>query len=67
MSEIQKAPQAFQTKLTRDEYLRALCTHKDQNGNIKLEKLADGRYHCPICNSDFNLIDLHFVRKHARK
>lgn len=62
MSEIQKAPQAFQTKLTRDEYLRALCTHKDQNGNIKLEKLADGRYHCPICNSDFNLIDLNSAK-----
>ena len=62
MSEIQKAPQAFQTKLTRDEYLRALCTHKDQNGNIKLEKLADGRYHCPICNSDFNLIDLNAAK-----
>ena len=58
IGKIRKSPQAFNVKLTEDEYLRSLCTHKDEKGNICVEKLGDGRFHCPICNATFNLIDL---------
>lgn len=58
VTELQKTPQQFSTKLTRDEYLRAVCTHKDYNNRVTLEKLPDGRHHCTICQADFYLLQL---------
>lgn len=56
MDELKKNPQSFHTRLTRDEYLRAICTHKHPNNVYSLEKLPDGRCHCTICDATFNLI-----------
>ena len=57
MSEIQQYPQQFPTKLTKDEFLRSICTHK-ANGRITLEHTQDGQHHCTICAKDFFLFDL---------
>lgn len=57
MSEIQQFPQQFPTKLTKDEFLRSICTHK-QNGRITLEQMNDGQHHCTICSKDFFLFQL---------
>lgn len=56
MNELKKNPQSFHTRLTRDEYLRAICTHKHPNNIYSLEKLPDGRCHCTICDATFKLI-----------
>lgn len=57
MSEIQQYPQQFPTKLTKDEFLRSICTHK-ANGRITLEQTTDGQHHCTICSKDFYLYQL---------
>lgn len=57
MSEIQQFPQQFPTKLTKDEFLRSICTHK-KDGRITLEQLQDGQHHCTICSKDFVLFQL---------
>ena len=44
ISKLQKSPQQFSTKLTDDEYLRSLCTHKNQHNQITLEKLPNNKY-----------------------
>ena len=54
----QKTPQAFQTKLTRDEYLRSICSHKNHQGKLCIENLPNGRCRCTICGAEFNLIDM---------
>ena len=56
MSEIQHGGSQFQTKLTRDEYMRNICTHKSNN-RIMLEKQNDGQHHCAICGKAFTLFD----------
>lgn len=58
ISKLQKSPQQFSTKLTDDEYLRSLCTHKNQHNQITLEKLPNNKYRCSICGAEFYLIDL---------
>ena len=57
MAEIQQYPQQFPTKLTKDEFLRSICTHKS-NGRITLEQMNDGQHHCTICSKDFFLYQL---------
>lgn len=56
IAEIQQNPQLFPTKLTRDEFLRSICTHK-QNNMITLERTGDGNHHCTLCGKDFFLFD----------
>ena len=56
MSEIQQFPQDFPTKLTKEEYLRSICTHKSNN-MITLDKTRTGEHHCSICGADFFLWD----------
>lgn len=60
MQELQKHPQSFQAKLTRDEYLRSICTHKDKNGRFAVEDLKDrpGHCRCSICGAEWNMIDV---------
>lgn len=59
VAKLQKNPSIFSTKLTEDEYLRAVCTHKDRNTNqITLEKLPNGKHRCSVCQAEFYLIDL---------
>jgi hypothetical protein len=56
MNEMQHGSSQFQTKLTRDEYMRNICTHKSNN-RIMLEKQTDGQHHCAICGKAFTLFD----------
>ena len=58
VARLQKNPNLFSTKLTEDEYLRAVCTHKDHANHITLEKLPNGKHRCAICQAEFYLIDL---------
>ena len=44
------------TKLTEDEYHRAICTHKFNN-TFTLQPFGD-KHHCTTCGEDFHLIDL---------
>lgn len=58
MKEIkQKSPMSFKTKLTRDEYLRSICTHKDPRGRMCLENMGNGMQRCKICGKQFHMID----------
>ena len=57
MSELQLNPQLFPTKLTRDEYLRSICCHKNRD-TITLEPSQNGNQHCSICQADFYLFRL---------
>ena len=53
--ELQKNPQHFHTKLSREEYLRSICTHK-ANNTFALEALPNGKHRCKICGAEFTLI-----------
>lgn len=55
IAKLKKAPNFSSTKLTEDEYLRALCTHHSDN-KICLEQLPSGKHRCSICGAEFNLI-----------
>ena len=57
MAKLQKAPVQFSTRLTEDEFLRSICTHK-QNNQIQLEALPNGKHRCPICGTEFFLLDI---------
>lgn len=57
MSELQLSPQLFPTKLTRDEYLRSICCHKNAN-KITLDKLPNDNHKCSICQAEFYLFRL---------
>ena len=56
ISEMQHGSSQFQTRLTRDEFMRTICTHKNNN-NIILQKQADGQWHCPICDKSFTVYE----------
>ena len=60
IAELQKQPVGFQGRLTREEYLRAICTHKDHNGHFSIDETKDGtgRVKCNICGAEWMLIDL---------
>ena len=60
IAELQKQPVGFQGRLTREEYLRAICTHKDTQGHYSIEETKDGsgRVKCNICGAEWNLLDL---------
>jgi hypothetical protein len=63
MAKLQKDPNIFSTKLTELEYLRAVCTHKDHQNHITLEKLPNGKHRCSICQSEFYLVDLNTTKE----
>lgn len=55
---LRKNKQEFSGKLSEEEYLRALCTHKDvRNGNIALKHNDDGSVTCAICGENFRVVD----------
>jgi hypothetical protein len=56
---LRKKGPKFNFKLSREEYLRAICTHKDpKNGNITLHtNQQDGTKTCAICGETFTLLD----------
>ena len=60
IAELQKQPVGFQGRLTREEYLRAICTHKDQHGHFSIDEINDGtgRVKCKICGAEWTLLDL---------
>ena len=60
IAELQKQPVGFQGRLTREEYLRAICTHKDQHGHFSINEIKDGtgRVKCNICGAEWTLLDL---------
>ena len=58
VQQLQKNPNVFSTKLTQDEYLRAVCTHKDGANHFTLEKLPNGKHRCSVCQAEFYLLDL---------
>ena len=56
VAKLKKTPNFSSTKLTEDEYLRALCTHHSNN-EICLERIpSTGKHRCSICGAEFNLI-----------
>lgn len=63
--ELQHNPVSFQPKLIRDEYLRCLCTHRNEYGIYKIEELPaddvqnDGfgqHCRCSICGAEFHIV-----------
>ena len=55
---LRKNKQEFSGKLSEEEYLRALCTHKDvRTGNIALKHNDDGSVTCAICGENFRIVD----------
>ena len=60
IAELQKQPIGFQGRLTREEYLRAICTHKDAHGHFSINEVIEGtgRVKCSICGAEWNLLDL---------
>lgn len=58
MAELQMNPETFNTKLSRREYLGAICLHKnEQSQSITLEQVPDGKHRCSICQAEFHLLD----------
>jgi len=48
----------FNFKLSKEEFLRAICTHKDPaTGNISLRLNPDGTHTCAICQETFTLLE----------
>lgn len=60
IAELRAKPQTFSSKLTREEYLRSICTHKDTDGQFKIDELNDGtgRCRCAVCGAEWNMIDI---------
>lgn len=56
IAEIQTLPQTFPTKLTKDEFMRSICTHKNNN-RIMLEQTTNGEQRCALCGKTFFLYD----------
>jgi hypothetical protein len=55
---LRKKGPKFNFKLTKEEFLRAICTHKDpQSGNISLRLNQDGTHTCAICSETFTLLE----------
>jgi hypothetical protein len=55
---LRKKGPKFNFKLSKEEFLRAICTHKDPNtGNISLQRNPDGTHTCSICHETFTLLD----------
>lgn len=67
VAKLQKSPTVFSTKLTEDEFLRAVCTHKDNQNHIMLEKLNNGKHRCTICQAEFYLVDLNAAKEDIEK
>lgn len=44
----------FSLALTREEVLRGICTHKDENGAETLRENADGSVTCSVCGYTFD-------------
>lgn len=60
VSRLRKTPNGlFDAKLTEDDYLRAVCTHKEPTGKreFKLLDLGGGKFRCTICQAEFHLLD----------
>jgi uncharacterized protein YbaR (Trm112 family) len=47
----------FGKKLTKDEYIRAVCVHKDKDGNFTLVDNHDGTVTCSICKQTYPIIE----------
>lgn len=48
---------AFSTKVTKEDMLKAYCTHK-RNGAIVATQNPDGSFTCPICGETFRQVDM---------
>ena len=56
--QLRKKNPEFSGRLTKEEGLKALCTHKDaRTGAICLEQQEDGSVTCSICGENFHLIE----------
>ena len=56
---LRREPLKFSSKLSKEEFLRAICTHKDATThNIALRQNDDGTHTCAICGETFTLIEL---------
>lgn len=65
MKELQKQPVELQTKLTRDQFLRSICNHRDNYGQFHVEELPEdhaqaegfGQHcHCTICGAEWHMV-----------
>lgn len=56
--ELQKSSPSFHTKLSREEYLRSICTHKSTDNTFALDQLPNGKQRCRVCGAEFNLIPI---------
>lgn len=57
VAKLKKNPNFSSTKLSEDEYLKAICNHH-YNNEIALEKLPNGKHRCTVCQAEFNLVDI---------
>ena len=67
VAKLQKNPNLFSTKLTEDEYLRAVCTHKDMSNRVVLERLPNGKHRCAVCQAEFYLLDLNTSKEEIER
>ena len=51
---LRKTVESFSLGLTRDETLRGICFHKDENGNETLKDNGDGTVTCTVCGYTFD-------------
>lgn len=56
MEELRRTSGGFNMQVEPLEMKAAICTHKDQNGNIVLMENPDGSSTCAICGKTFNLV-----------
>lgn len=61
MRELKSKPQTFNAKISHEDYLRSLCTHKDENRLINICRLeTPDEYgndcYCATCNVQFRLL-----------
>lgn len=57
ITKLRSSGDEFDWRVTQEQLWRAICTHKDKNGNSSLVQDGDGLFHCTICGKAFHMFD----------
>ena len=57
ITKLRQNPSTFDLKVEQEDIWRAVCTHKEKNGQTTLVKNSDGSWTCTICGETFNLCE----------
>lgn len=57
INKLRNNSQDFDMSVSQEDLWKAICTHKDKNGNSTLVEEPDGHFRCNICHERFKFCD----------